>query len=97
MRICIFLAIVFLTVAEGKRRNHNHHHHHLTEELVEPVIPKLTERQRKALIKFENPAAFQTAWNVAKRKVQHRIENLRKNKGHHHSYIEQSGEDVNFD
>lgn len=97
MRIVFGIFVAIIAVVDG--HTHKHRHHHINE-LVDPVIPTLTERQRKSLMRFEKPGAFESAWNVAKRKVHERIEKLnrRKHSRHNqaHSYLEDSGEDLEY-
>ena len=96
MRILFGILFAIISVLDGHTHKHKHRHNHINE-LVDPVIPTLTERQRKSLMRFEKPGAFESAWNVARRKVHERIEKLNrlKHSRHNqaHSYLEDSGED----
>lgn len=96
MRILFGILFAIIAAVDGHTHKHKHRHIHISE-LVDPVIPTLTERQRKSLMRFEKPGAFESAWNVARRKVHERIEKLNrlKHSRHNqaHSYLEDSGED----
>lgn len=57
----------------------------LTDAEFESALPTLTERERKQMIKFENPDAFSKAWKAAGIKLHEDFQKIR-NKVHrpHH-------------
>ena len=74
-----FSVVVLAVVAVVSARKH----HHTSNELVEPILPKLSEHQRKSLAKFEDKTIFAHVWADAGKRLQAKMAKIEE-KAHPH-------------